>query len=148
MLAATPALDSVAGNLAAVSSGTWVAATTATDTPRTVKTAGAKASAAVRPTPITGIGLAALAASVSASPTGPKSTAWLLAIPATSTPAVASVVSAEAGARKVNDLGSGVPRVVIEVSRLTTVMSAAPSSGRSSASPSPPSSKGRRCRSK
>src|SRR5512135_1509227 len=49
---------------------------------------------------------------------------WLLAIVVTSTPAARSAWKAVGGARKVKLFGSGVPRVVIAVSRLTIARSA------------------------
>src|SRR5690606_17662402 len=68
---------------------------------------------------------ASAALRVSASPSRPKSRPWLFAIVAMSTPAAASASSAAGGAWNVYRLGSGVPEVPMEVSRLTTVRSAA-----------------------
>ena len=92
--------------------------------PRTVTRYGAYAAAAFSPMPTVGNPLALIAASVSPRPSAPKSRPWLLAIVTTSTPAAANAVNALAGARNVNAFGSGDPRVVIDVSRFTIVMSA------------------------
>ncbi len=106
------------------------AASVATTVPRTSTSAGSNASSASRPTPITDSGgVAAAAASTARSVLGrrarPKSSAWLFAIVATSTPAAASASNAAGPAEKVNRLpGSGRPPVPTEVSRLTIVTSA------------------------
>jgi hypothetical protein len=68
-----------------------------------------------------------MAANVLGSASRPKSSAWLLAMLATSTPAAASAVSADAGAWNVNRLpASGRPPSPTDVSRLTIATSAAP----------------------
>src|SRR5690349_17171819 len=108
-----PGLSAPARHFGLVRSSTWLAATTATFPPRTVVTYGAYASLALRPKPTTGIGEESLAARVSARPSTPKSTAWLLAIETTSTPESLSADSALGEVRKVYVFGSGAPRPVI-----------------------------------
>nr|WP_246227106.1 hypothetical protein [Propioniciclava coleopterorum] len=133
---ATPGLFSPAVKPAVVCSRNWVAARTATLTPSTTVTAGANASALFAPMPAILTGLDAFAARVSFRPAAPKSTAWLLAMDTTSTPASASVVRAEGGAANVNCLPPrGAPVAVMAVSRLSTVMSAPDRYGLSPASP-------------
>ncbi len=86
---------------------------------------GAYACASSRPRPTTGTCAAAAASRASGTLTGPKSSAWLLAMVTTSTPPALSAWKAVAGDRKVNSFGCGAPRVVTAVSRLTTPRSAA-----------------------
>src|SRR6476659_9765177 len=54
---------------------------------------------------------------------------WLLAIVVTSTPAERRASKAVGGARKLNAFGTGVPRAVTAVSRLTMARSAAERTG-------------------
>jgi len=79
--------------------------------------------------PSTGNCFSSRAASVSAKPSSPKSSPWLLAIDTASTPAARRASSATAGVRKLYFFGTGVPRSVIAVSRLTIARSAALSVG-------------------
>ena len=93
--------------------------------PPASRNAGRRAAASSAPPPTVAIPAACAAASVSASPTAPKSSEWLFATVTTSRPANARApASTAAGPRKRYCLAASTPRLVTAPSRFAVVMSA------------------------